>query len=280
MSATFHEARGRHAARLAGSLGLTDDQALREVGFMARDAASRLGVDAGAAGDGGRMAPELMSALESSVERRLAGDPLAHVLGCEEFMGLTFACGPGVLTPRPETETLVEWVVESVTAAAPRIADLGAGSGCVSVALAKALPDAKVVACESDPVACEVARKNAGRHGTRNVEVVETGWTELVGEFDVVVSNPPYVTSALCDRGGTRDPRAALDGGPDGLDAYRSILGVANRLLVGDGDAFFEHGVGQHVEIARIAAKEGFQVAGHRRDMQGLRRALLLRAAG
>ena len=182
------------------------------------------------------LAPEL-SRIRPLLRSRARGRPFAYITGRKEFFGLAFEVGEGVLVPRPETELLVELgVVAAGTAAQIRCADLGCGSGCVGIAIAARLPAALVDTVDLDPAAVEFSRRNAIGNGVQErVAVLQGSWAAPLrdrGPYQLIVSNPPYVTSAeWADLNpGVRDyePKMALDGGSDGLDSYRELLpGVA-----------------------------------------------------
>ena len=171
------------------------------------------------------------------LRRRGRGEPIAHLTGRREFYGRSFRVTPAVLIPRPETETLVERAIKVAREQGGelRIADLGTGSGCLACTLAAELPGATVIASDLSAAALAVAAENAEALGVAGrVLFVEGGWAEgLVADLDLVVSNPPYITSAEMEelpRDVTFEPRLALDGGADGLDAYRDLLpAVAER---------------------------------------------------
>ena len=175
-----------------------------------------------------------LSAIRELIRRRGHGEPVAYITGERGFYGRVFDVSPAVLVPRPETETLVERALKRIRStgdpAAMRVADLGTGSGCIAVTLAAECPGLQVTATDASSAALAVARHNAARHEVGEcVAFVATSWADdLVGAVDLVVSNPPYVTSAEL-AGADRDvrdhePAAALDGGVDGLDAYRALL--------------------------------------------------------
>lgn len=247
---------------LREGLGLDRRQAELEVGHLL-------------SGKGGK-AGGLPEGFEAMVQRRTAGAPLAHVLGTAEFMDLEIACGPEALVPRPETEILVEAALEAVADSSVTVADLGTGAGAIAAAIASHRPRANVIACERDPAALDLARRNFSDLGLSNVETFEGDWQDLDAELEVAVSNPPYVTSALCKSMEQarimHDPLCALDGGTDGLDSIRSVLRVAGRLLRPGGELFLEHGVGQHQAVRKIAAESGLEPCESRRDLQGLKR--------
>jgi release factor glutamine methyltransferase len=174
--------------------------------------------------------PEL-GAIRELLRRRGRGEPVAHLTGRREFHGRSFRVTPDVLIPRPETESLVERALLAARERSGplRIADLGTGSGCLAISLACELPAATVIAVDLSPAALAVAAGNAEALGVADrVLFVEGGWVDgLVADLDLVVSNPPYVTTAEMDelsRDVGFEPRLALDGGPDGLDPYRLLL--------------------------------------------------------
>ncbi|MGA3184321.1 MAG: peptide chain release factor N(5)-glutamine methyltransferase [Candidatus Dormibacteria bacterium] len=177
------------------------------------------------------LADDELDTVRTLLRRRGRGEPIAHLTGRREFYGRSFRVSPAVLIPRPETETLVERALKVAREQGGelRIADLGTGSGCLACTLAAELPGATVIASDLSAAALTVAAENAEALGVAGrVLFVEGGWTEgLVADLDLVVSNPPYVTSAEIEelpRDVTFEPRLALDGGPDGLDAYRDLL--------------------------------------------------------
>ncbi len=172
-----------------------------------------------------------LSAIRELIRRRGKGEPVAYITGVREFYGRSYQVTPDVLIPRPDTETIVERALAVMRAHgdnATRVVDLGTGSGCIAITLAAEVPGAAVVATDISPAALDVARANAERLGAA-VTFVECSWADgLDGAFDLIVSNPPYVTAAefeSVDRD-VRDfePRGALVGGDDGLDAYRAVL--------------------------------------------------------
>ncbi len=172
-----------------------------------------------------------LAAIRELLRRRGRGEPVALITGSREFYGRSFRVTPAVLVPRPETETLVDRAlrVARERVGELRIADLGTGSGCLACTLAAELPQATVIAADVSKEALAVAAENASALGVaERVLFVEGGWADgLVADLDLVVSNPPYVTSTEMDelpRDVRFEPRLALDGGADGLDAYRALL--------------------------------------------------------
>jgi len=187
---------------------------------------------------------EVTQAYEALLQRREAREPLPYLLGTWEFLGMPFRVAPGVLIPRPETETLVEAVAERLPPGA-RILDVGAGSGCICAGLARLLPDATILGLEPSPEAIEIARQNIESLGFGDRVTLFAGRFPEdaihLGALDALVSNPPYIPSAEIDTLAPElrcyEPRGALDGGPDGLE----VLGPLTRegaLLVKSGGLF------------------------------------------
>lgn len=218
-------------------------------------------------------------------ERRLAGEPVARIRGSKEFWGLELTVTDAVLVPRPETETVVEAALaaaEARTATGPlRIADLGTGSGALLIALLYELPNATGVGTDLSRAALAVARNNAERHGLtpRARFIVSDYGAALTGGFDLVVSNPPYIArsdiAGLARDVRDHDPHLALDGGADGLDAYRALAADARRLLRPGGTMISELGQGQADAVAHIMRAQGLTVAlPIRPDLAGIPRAI------
>ena len=222
-------------------------------------------------------------AIERLFLRRRAGEPVAYLTGEREFHGLPLKVTPDVLIPRPETELLVDLALERLPNRAGRLLDLGTGSGAIAVAIAHAAPDAEVVAVDASRGALGVARENARRHGA-SIRFVEGEWFDrLAGErFDVVVSNPPYVAAgdAHLGEGDLRfEPRSALVGGPDGLDAIRTIIAGAKAHLVSGGWLLFEHGFDQAERCRSLLGIYGYAGVASWPDLAGLVRVAGGRAA-
>jgi release factor glutamine methyltransferase len=189
---------------------------------------------------------EQLGIIRELVRRRGEGEPVAHITGEREFHARAFRVSPDVLIPRPETETLVGLTLTEARRRAPdadglRIADIGTGSGCIAVTLAAELPGAQVTATDLSEAALAIARVNAARHGVADrVELVQGSWcAPLAGRsFDIVVANPPYIPTAelaeLARDVREFEPVLALDGGADGLAAYRELLpSIASVLAAG-----------------------------------------------
>jgi release factor glutamine methyltransferase len=215
--------------------------------------------------------------------RRLAHEPVARILGFQEFWALTFELSPETLMPRPDTETVVEAALAEIDdrTAALRVLDLGTGSGCLLVALLRELPNARGVGVDRAPAALAAARRNAGRNGVADrADVVAGDWSAaLAGEFDLIVSNPPYILSgaiqALPAEVRDHDPAGALDGGSDGLDAYRAILADAPRLLARAARLVLEIGFDQEAAVRTLAGAAGLEVKRVANDLGGRPRALV-----
>ena len=279
---TIAAARRTLARRLAtAGLGTPDLDARILVGH-------ELGLDRGAlavAADRPLDAAEAR-ALDALAARRLAGEPVARILGTKEFWGLPLRLSAATLVPRPETETVVEAALAALArddarARPLRIADLGTGSGALLLALLSELPGAFGIGTDVSEEALTTARDNATCHGlsARAAFVACDFGSALAGSFDLVVSNPPYVHSAdipmLAPEVRDHDPRLALDGGTDGLTAYRAIAADARRLIAPNGHLVVELGAGAAAAVARTFSAAGLQIAGlPRSDLAGIERAL------
>jgi len=211
------------------------------------------------------------------VERRAAGEPLAYLVGESEFRGRVFQVSPAVLIPRPETEVLIELALEKLQGlVAPRVVDLGTGSGIVAISLALECPAAKVVAVDLSKEAIFVARNNAGRLGAR-VDFRQGDWfAPLVGErFDLIVANPPYVADGdphLALDGLPFEPQMALTDGADGLACIRRIVADAPAHLTPGGWLLFEHGYDQGEASRNLLTAAGFKAASTFPDLAGIDR--------
>lgn len=220
---------------------------------------------------------------EALLARRENGEPVAYLLGRREFWSLEFEVGPGVLIPRPETETLVWCVLQILPAPGERpleVLDLGTGSGCIALTLAHVRPDLRVTAIENSPQALDYARRNAERLGVRNVEFVEGEWFAPIESrrFDAIVSNPPYVRSddEHLQRGDLRfEPAAALDAGADGLGAIRRIVDGAATHLAPGGLLALEHGHDQADAVHGLLEDHGFTDIERHPDPAGVPRVVL-----
>ena len=220
--------------------------------------------------------------------RRLRGEPVARILGVKEFWGLPFALSPATLVPRPDTETVVEAALATIgddrRRETLRIVDLGTGTGAILLALLHELPNATGLGTDIDPQALETAQMNAHALGlTARTEFILADFsTALNGRFDLVVSNPPYIPTrdiaSLAREVRDHDPRGALDGGADGLDAYRAIARQAPVLLGDNGVLIVEIGIGQAADVeALMTAGAGLEKVAIHRDLAGLERVLSFR---
>lgn len=230
------------------------------------------------------LADEVVDEVARLTAERLAGRPVARLLGHREFWGLDFQLDPATLVPRPDSETLVAAALESIAPEAPaRILDLGTGTGCLLLALLSERPRAFGVGVDLSPAAARMAARNAARLGLgRRAHFVCADWSAaLRGPFHLVLANPPYVRTGdlrdLQPEVRLHDPPLALDGGADGLDAYRAIVGDLARLLAPGALAVLELGAGQAAQVAPLAEDAGLALAGPpRRDLAGIERALCL----
>jgi release factor glutamine methyltransferase len=246
-----------------------------------------LGVDAAqliAASDD-PVGPEAQDRFEQAITRRAAREPVARVLGVKEFWSREFALSPEALVPRPETETLIEaaLLARPERDAQLRVLDLGVGSGVLLGAIMLERPASFGVGVDRSPGAARTARDNFAALGVANRTYVICGdWGSAFGiGFDLVLANPPYVASgdigALSAEVRDHDPVRALDGGADGLDAYRAILGDLGRLLAPRGIAVLELGDGQEQAVADLARDAQIEVNGPAHcDLSGVPRALVL----
>ena len=224
--------------------------------------------------------------LDRFMRRRLAGEPVARILGFKEFWGLPMHLSPATLVPRPDTETVVElaleiWRGEPYRNPQPRIADIATGSGAILLALLSEMPEAEGVGTDISPAALHTASSNAVRLGfaSRAAFVACNYAAALSGAFDLMVSNPPYIRSAeiaeLASEVRDYDPLGALDGGADGLDAYRALIPQAARLLAPGGTLIVEAGIGQSGQIRGLMAAAGLTAERPpKADLAGIPRAV------
>lgn len=215
--------------------------------------------------------------IESDMAQRLGGKPLSKILGVQEFYGREFHVSADVLDPRQDTETLIDIALKRFDKASPiRVLELGVGSGCILVTLLCELPEASGIGVDFSPKALEMARKNAKRHDVlKRSEWFESDWYSAVPaeQFDLVVSNPPYIRSTvipeLAPEVKNHDPILALDGGDDGLDAYKKIFSGLKNFLKPDGIALFEIGYDQSEDVMRLSRESRFMQCNVHPDLAG-----------
>lgn len=276
---TVRELLDTAAARLAAA-GVDDprrDARLLLAAAMDTDAAALLAhvgrvIDGDAADRFGR-----------SIARRAAREPVSRILGRREFWSLGFRVTPATLDPRPDSETLIEAALEGIAdrAAPLTLLDLGTGSGCLLLALLSELPRAIGIGVDRDPAAVAAAAVNADALGFADRATFQVGdWAAgLARRFDLVVSNPPYVPEGEIDRLAPEvarfEPRTALAGGADGLDAYRALAPQMAALLRDGGRAVLELGAGQHAAVAAILVAAGLEINGFRSDLGGVLRCVV-----
>jgi len=225
----------------------------------------------------------------SLIERRASQEPLQYVLGTQEFFGLDMAVGPAVLIPRPESVLLVEEVIAHLRShPQPVIVDVGTGSGCLAISVARALTRAVVIASDRSLSALQIAIKNALKHDVRSQILWLVGdllapllSNRLAGKVTAIIANLPYISHNEWDRLSPDvkdfEPRLALDGGPDGLDVYRRLLKEAPSILAPGGVVCLEVGIGQADCLCEeIASSKFFHVMKVQSDMQGIPRMVCL----
>jgi release factor glutamine methyltransferase len=235
------------------------------------------------------------AAYQALLKRRLAGEPIAYILGEREFFGLKLSVTSATLIPRPDTELLVELALQylpSPSATLPplpqagegqgrgcvlRVLDMGTGSGAIALALAHQRPDVEVWACDASAAALAVANSNAQRLAIVNVRFVESNWFAAFGGqcFDLIVSNPPYIAAddEHLAQGDVRfEPLSALASGADGLDDIRRIIKQAGAHLNPKGWLIFEHGYDQAARVRELLQQGGFSAVFSARDLAGIER--------
>jgi len=233
-----------------------------------------------------KLTPAEAALLAQYARRRIAGEPVARILGQKEFWGLPLQLSPATLVPRPDTETVVELALQLLRAGGEldrslRIADLGTGSGAILLALLSELPAAKGFGTDISEEALQTAAANAARAGLsdRATFIACDYASGLAGQFDLIVSNPPYIRSSdiagLAAEVANHDPLAALDGGADGLDAYRTLIPQAARLLAPGAVLVVEAGQGQSGLIEALMTAAGLTPAtAPKADLAGIPRAV------
>jgi release factor glutamine methyltransferase len=234
---------------------------------------------------------EQLDRLDHLIERRIKGEPISRIRGYREFYSLDFHINPATLDPRADSETLVEaalrvlgdadWLAPRVApSVAPRVLDLGTGSGCLLLAILANAPTASGIGVDIQEEAAEMARQNAERLGLASrADFHVRSWDDgLDGQFDLVISNPPYIPrsdiAGLMDEVRLYDPILALDGGDDGLDAWRALAPAVARRLYPHGVALVEIGQGQGEAVAGIFDHHGLRLMHQWPDLAGVTRCL------
>ena len=226
--------------------------------------------------------------IRQAVTRRLAGEPVHRIIGWREFFGLKLRLSPATLEPRADTETLVELVLpylreKAASRGKARILDLGTATGAIALALLSQIPEILAVGTDISAQALATALENADLNGLGGrFEARMSNWFEDVeGRYDAILSNPPYIASSLIETLSPEvrlfDPRRALDGGADGLDAYRTIAGGSSAHLGEGGYVAVEIGYDQKDQVSDIFARQGFRLEQAARDLGGHDRALIFR---
>ena len=230
----------------------------------------------------GTVTPAQQAAFEALVARRAAREPLAYITGRKEFWSLEFQVGPGVLIPRPDSETLIEEALRQFPdrSAPLRIVDLGTGSGALLIAALSEFPNATGIGLDSSAEALAWAKLNATAHAPGRAQMRLADWHDAPdNSFDLILSNPPYIPGADIEKLEAEvrlhEPRAALDAGPDGLDAYRALAGLLPRLLRPGAIAILEIGIGQAALVEPLFP--GLELLRIAPDLAGIPRALVLK---
>jgi release factor glutamine methyltransferase len=274
---------GESLSRAATQLGAAGIERSQAEARILLEAASGIGRGQIVAFPERALSPLQQSAFDAMVARRCAREPVSRILGHREFWSLDFAVGPETLDPRPDSETLVAAVLDRIVDRNAEIAllDLGTGTGCLLLALLRELPRARGLGIDISGQACTTARQNAAALKLDGRAAFQTGdWAHgLAMTFDVIVSNPPYIESAaiegLAPEVSRFDPHRALDGGADGLAAYRGLLPQAAERLKPGGLLALEIGAGQGEAVKALAVQSGFGVLPAARDLAGIERCLL-----
>ena len=221
---------------------------------------------------------------EDVLKRRVGGEPMAYIMGMKEFWSLELFVSPATLVPRPETELLVELALREIPRKAEwEVLDLGTGSGAIAIAIAGERPLCQVTAVDMSEDALAVARENVRALSQGNITLAHGSWTEPVQgrQFDILVSNPPYVRSddeAL--RNLRYEPQSALASGDDGLDAIRTLAADCPAILSGDGMLLLEHGADQASDVAALLQSHGWVEICCHNDFAGLPRVTVARPSG
>jgi release factor glutamine methyltransferase len=232
------------------------------------------------------VSPDAAQRFEAWLVRRMAGEPVGRIIGHREFWGLSFKLSPDTLEPRPDSETLIEAALEAL---GPRreqpltILDLGIGTGCLLIALMSECPQARGIGVDVSEAALRTARANAHAAAlAARCHWIASDWDAAINlSADIILSNPPYIASGeiagLARAVRAHDPMRALDGGADGLAAYRRLGNALPRLLAPEGTAIIELGIDQQASVSALFESQGLTTVSCRKDLGGLPRALVLR---
>jgi len=221
--------------------------------------------------------------LEASLQRRIAREPMAYILKTREFWSLPFIVSSDTLVPRPDSETLIEAVLEHIpeTRRNLSILDLGTGSGCLLLSLLSKFSNAIGIGVDASEAALDIAKQNAAALGLEErATFVVSDWTEKVeDQFDIVIANPPYIPSSdipnLEADVAQYEPLSALDGGANGLNSYRKILRQLPKVLTDDASIFLESGAGQASAVSEMVREIGFQHIETKKDLAGIERCVI-----
>ncbi|QYO79150.1 peptide chain release factor N(5)-glutamine methyltransferase [Devosia salina] len=237
---------------------------------------------------------EAVTRVAELLQRRMSGESVARIIGEKDFFGLTFGLNAATLEPRPDTELLVELALERLPQGG-RLLDLGTGTGCIPISILASRADATGLATDLSAEALAMARANATRHGVEDrLAFAQGSWFAALAfappagrsaeKFDLILSNPPYITSAVVETLAPEvkdfDPRLALDGGPDGLAPYRVIAAEAAHFLRPGGWVMVEIGHDQGASVPALLAQQGFGEIGVHKDLNGLDRVVVAHHLG
>ena len=229
------------------------------------------------------LSEEEVGNFENMINRRQNREPISHILGKREFFGREFKVTKDTLDPRPDSETLIEAALEIISNPNEelKILDLGTGTGCLLLTLLSEFPKATGVGVDISKKALEIANQNATKLGlAKRVDFVVSNWTEEIeGNFDLIISNPPYIINKEIDlleaEVSIYEPRGALDGGNDGLDCYREISPSINSLITKGKFIILEFGIGQDEDIKSILENEGLEFISYKKDLAGINRCII-----
>ena len=209
------------------------------------------------------------------IQKRHQGSPVAHLTGQREFWSLNFSVNDSTLIPRPETETLIEYILAEFNHRETlKLLDMGTGTGAIAIAIAKEKPGWEIVASDISAEALKLARQNSEQHQTANITFIQSDWFENISadDFDIIVSNPPYIASddPHLQQGDVRfEPLSALTSGPEGMDDIEQLCSQAADYLNNNGWLIIEHGYNQAQQVADCFAKNGFTMIGQQQDLSG-----------